>query len=130
MILYENNKDIQGDLTNNEEINDNDNDEFDVINKEENDDRDEEKKEEVKRFKLNLKIRGGEFAEIDGFTKDKTFKLRIITNKYNALDSGSTDLIKKNEEKGVITLKGIEANFFLKGPFYDEYIIVEVYCNK
>ena len=36
MILYENNKDIQGDLTNNEEINDNDNDEFDVINKEEN----------------------------------------------------------------------------------------------
>jgi hypothetical protein len=103
---------------------------LDNNNKEENDNLDEEKKEEVKRYYLRLNVYGGEFAVINGYTDiDKLFKLKIITNKVNTIESKGNN-IKQNDEKGVYTLKGNEANFYLKGPFYEEYIIIEVYCNE
>lgn len=103
---------------------------MDINNKEENDNQDDEKKEEVKRYNLLLKIERGEFADIKGYTEvDKKFKVRILTNKGKPIESEEIN-IKQMEEKGLYFLKGNEAIFYLKGPFYEEYIIVEIYCNK
>lgn len=77
---------------------------------------------ELKQFQLIIFIYKGDFAEIDGYTKEHGFKFKVIINQGNPLEStafnGKTPQWKS------------EVKFSVKLPVYIDYINVEIYSNE
>ena len=76
---------------------------------------------ELKQYQLTIFIYKGDFAEIDGFTKEHAFKFKVIINQGNPIESG--------EFNGKNPQWKSEVKFSLKLPCYIDNINIEVYSN-
>lgn len=76
---------------------------------------------ELKQYQLTIFIYKGDFAEIDGYTKEHGFKFKVIINQGNPIESA--------EFNGKTPQWKSEVKFSLKLPCYIDNINIEIYSN-